>query len=500
MENGLSKKFLNSKSSKKNSIKMFFNSVNFLIFFLLVFSVYWFLLKKNLKAQNVFLLISSYAFYAFWDYRFVFLLVFSTWLDYYTGVKVENSESKPQRKMWLFISFFINLGFLGFFKYYNFFIDSFSSVLSSLGVQPNIWTLKIILPVGISFYTFHGLSYVFDIYNKKIKATRDVVDYSLFVSFFPLLVAGPIERATHLLPQIIKPRIFDYQKAIAGTRQILWGIFKKVVIADNCAPFVNDIFSTYQTQPGSILILGLVLFAFQIYGDFSGYSDVALGVSRLLGFELLKNFNFPYFSKSISELWRKWHMSLSTWTNDYIFLPIIKTKTKWGRWGIIYGLVCTFTILGLWHGANWTFVAFGLYNGLIVAFEYFFQKQIRQKNKFIASPYITGFTGWAATFGLWLGGMLLFRSKSLSQAAGFIANIFQGPFFPPSLSVFLGYKYVFIFIAFLMVIEWLNRNNDFGFDIIWIKNPVIRWALYYVILLIILRYPGTHQDFIYFQF
>jgi alginate O-acetyltransferase complex protein AlgI len=479
---------------------MLFNSVSFFIFFVVVFLTYWVVLKKNLMGQNTFLLIASYFFYGCWDYRFLFLLAFSTWLDYFTGIKIHDAPQKNEKKIWLLASVIINLGFLGLFKYYNFFIGSFESVISLLGFTSHNWTLNIILPVGISFYTFHGLSYVYDIYNNKIKPNRNVIDYSLFVSFFPLLVAGPIERATHLLPQVVKPRVFDYQKAVDGSRQILWGFFKKVVIADNCAPLVNQIFNNYETQSGSFLILGVVLFAFQLYGDFSGYSDISIGVSRLLGFDLIKNFNFPYFAKSMSELWRRWHMSLSTWTNDYIFLPLIKNKGKWGRKGIVYGLVSTFLILGLWHGANWTFICFGLWHGLIVATEYYFQKYIKKIHKAINNKRLTGFFGWFITIILWLVGCIFFRSQTIGQSFQYLSAIVSHPFLPASLATFLNYKYVFFFAGCLLGVEWFNRNRDFGFDIKSISIRPIRWAIYYLLIFLMLRYAGNQQEFIYFQF
>ncbi|MFM7175927.1 MAG: MBOAT family O-acyltransferase, partial [Bacteroidota bacterium] len=301
---------------------MLFNSISFAIFLPIVFFLYWFATKRDLRIQNILLLVASYFFYACWDWRFMFLLVFSTFLDYYTGIRIHESNSPSKKKTWLWISILINLGFLGVFKYYNFFVDSFADALALLGVQTNTTTLQVILPVGISFYTFHGLSYVFDLYKDRIKPERNFIDYSVFVSFFPLLVAGPIERATHLLPQIRQQREFDYAKAVDGLRQILWGLFKKVVIADNCAEFANMIFDSSASYNGSTHVLGALFFTFQIYCDFSGYSDIALGTARLFGIELLRNFAFPYFSRDIAEFWRRWHISLSSWFKDYLYIPL----------------------------------------------------------------------------------------------------------------------------------------------------------------------------------
>src|SRR5690606_15532969 len=301
---------------------MLFNSIDFAVFLPIVFILYWFVTNKNHKNQNVLLLVASYFFYACWDWRFLFLLMFSTFLDYFTGLKMQSANNQKQKRFWFWLSIIVNLGFLGIFKYYNFFAESFATAISQFGLQANPWTLKVILPVGISFYTFHGLSYVIDIYKDKIKAEKNVVDYAVFVSFFPLLVAGPIERATHLLPQIKKRRTFDYTKAVDGLRQILWGLFKKIVIADNCAEFANQIFNHSADQSASTLLFGAIFFTFQIYGDFSGYSDIAIGTARLFGIDLLRNFAFPYFSRDIAEFWRRWHISLSSWFKDYLYIPL----------------------------------------------------------------------------------------------------------------------------------------------------------------------------------
>lgn len=343
---------------------MLFNSISFAIFLPIVFFLYWFMTNKNLKLQNLLLLVASYYFYACWDWRFMFLLMFSTFLDYYTGLKIEESKNQNLRKLWLWLSVGINLGFLGFFKYYNFFAENFAEMLQNFGLQVNPWTLKVILPVGISFYTFHGLSYVLDIYFKRIKAERNFVEYAVFVSFFPLLVAGPIERATHLLPQIKVKREFSYEKAVDGMRQILWGLFKKMVIADNCAVFANQIFANSATASGSELVLGALFFTFQIYGDFSGYSDIALGTARFFGIDLLRNFAFPYFSRDIAEFWRRWHISLSSWFRDYLYIPL--GGSKGGNWMRIRNTFAIFLVSGFWHGANWTFIIWGFLNALFI--------------------------------------------------------------------------------------------------------------------------------------
>ena len=329
---------------------MLFNSVAFAIFLPIVFILYWILANKGHKIQNLLLLAASLYFYASWDWRFLLLLITSIILGYFSGALINNSVNERQRKFWLWTSILFNLGFLGFFKYFNFFAESFSDALGLLGINAGVSTLNIILPVGISFYTFHGLSYIIDIYNRKIQPERNFINYSLFVSYFPLLVAGPIERATHLLPQIDKARAFDYSNAANGLRQILWGLFKKIVIADNCAQYANIIFNNHQDHSGSTLLIGALLFTFQIYGDFSGYSDIALGVSRLFGIELLRNFAYPYFSRDIAEFWRRWHISLSSWFRDYVYIPL--GGSRGGIWMKIRNTFAIFLLSGFWHGAN----------------------------------------------------------------------------------------------------------------------------------------------------
>lgn len=304
------------------------------------------------------LLVASYYFYACWDWRFLFLLLFSTLLDYVAAIKIARASTAREKRLWFWLSIGINLGFLGVFKYYNFFITSFVSFINQLGFEAHPATLQIILPVGISFYTFHGLSYVIDVYNQKGAAEKNIIDYGLFVSFFPLLVAGPIERASHLLPQLKKQRYFTYEKAIDGMQQILWGLFKKIVIADNCAVIVNEIFNHSDQYSGSTLVIGALLFAFQIYGDFSGYSDIALGTARLLGIELLRNFSYPYFSRDIAEFWRRWHISLSTWFRDYLYIPL--GGSQGSKITTIRNTFIIFLVSGFWHGANVTFCHLGI--------------------------------------------------------------------------------------------------------------------------------------------
>lgn len=478
---------------------MLFNSISFAIFFPIVFILYWFVFKKNYKYQNFLLLVASYYFYACWDWRFMFLLIFSTVLDYFSGLMIENSKTQSLRKLWLWLSVGINLGFLGFFKYYNFFIESFAQLFEDLGLHINIWTLNIILPVGISFYTFHGLSYVLDIYNGKIKAEKNFVDYSVFVSFFPLLVAGPIERATHLLPQIQKERKFDYTKAIDGLRQILWGLFKKVVIADNCAEYANMIFNDSAHQSGSNLVMGALFFTVQIYCDFSGYSDIALGTARLLGIELLKNFSFPYFSRDIAEFWRRWHISLSSWFRDYLYIPL--GGSRGGTWMKVRNTFIIFLVSGFWHGANWTFIFWGFLNAL-----YFMPLLLTNKNRnnmeVVAMgsllPTIKDAFKIFLTFSLTVFAWIFFRAENMHHAFSYINGIFTKSLFtfPTIFPVSIIALTVFFFI-----IEWLGRENHYAIETFGFKFPkFFRIAFYYLVIILIFLFMGKEQEFIYFQF
>lgn len=342
---------------------MLFNSLDFAVFLPVVFVLYWLIFKRSLKFQNVLLLVVSYIFYAWWDYRFLALIAISTLVDYWVGMALGKQQNKRKRRYLLIFSFIVNLGFLGFFKYYNFFINSWVDAWQNLGIQLEINTLNIILPVGISFYTFQTLSYTIDVYRKRIEPTHQFIEFAAFVSFFPQLVAGPIERASQLLPQFSKSRQFNNEMALSGFYLIIWGLFKKVVIADNCAFFVNQIFDGSSGYSSIELFLGAVLFGFQIYGDFSGYSDIAIGVARLFGFKLMTNFSFPYFSRDIAEFWRRWHISLSTWFRDYLYIPLGGSRGH--RWHQLRNVMIVFLVSGFWHGANWTFIMWGLVHALL---------------------------------------------------------------------------------------------------------------------------------------
>lgn len=485
---------------------MLFNSLNFALFLPVVFILYWFVTNKSLKAQNILLLLASYFFYSCWDWRFLFLLAFSTLLDFYSGLAIHQNSNDRIRKIWLIASVGINLGFLAVFKYYNFFADSLADGLREVGINANFSSLQVILPVGISFYTFHGLSYVFDIYNRKITPTTNFVQYSLFVSFFPLLVAGPIERATHLLPQVEKPRSFKYEKAVDGLRQILWGLFKKIVIADSCAEYANLIFNNSADYSGSALVLGAVLFTFQIYGDFSGYSDMALGTARLFGFELLKNFNFPYFSRDIAEFWRRWHISLSTWFKDYLYIPL--GGSKGGNWMRIRNTFIIFLVSGFWHGANWTFIVWGGLNALFIMPSIIF-KTNRNNLDIVAQgklfPSLRELWLMCSTFVLTVFAWIFFRAESMKHAFSFIGGIFTKDLFTVP---FLKYPelrptiIVLLLIVPFMLIEWSGRENNYAVEKIGFSRPrIVRWSFYAFIIFITGMYMQTKEtEFIYFQF
>jgi alginate O-acetyltransferase complex protein AlgI len=476
-----------------------FNSFSYAIFAPIVFLLYWFVCQKSLKAQNVLLLVASYFFYSCWDARFLLLLIFSTVLDYFLGLQLEKTTNSSVRKFWFYASIGINLSLLGVLKYFNFFAASFQTLLLKIGFSVDIFTLNIILPIWISFYTFHGLSYVIDVFKKRIPAERNFVQYAVFVSYFPLLVAGPIERATHLLPQIKVKRTFNYEQAISGLYQILWGLFKKVVIADNCARFANEIFNNPESYNGSTLVVGALFFTFQIYGDFSGYSDIALGTSRLFGIELLKNFAFPYFSRDIAEFWRCWHISLSSWFKDYLYIPL--GGSKGGKLMQIRNTFIIFLVSGFWHGANWTFLIWGFLNALyflplLLTNQNRTNLDLVAKNKWL--PNFKEIAQMGTTFGLTVFAWIFFRSDSVSSAFAYIKGIFTKSLFSfPEVRP----SFLFVLLVFFMIIEWIGREGDFALDHFRkVGNRIFHWSFVLLILILLFIFGKEEQQFIYFQF
>ena len=477
---------------------MLFNSFEYLLFLPTVFLLYWFVFNKHIKLQNLLLLAVSYVFYGWWDWRFLSLIVFSSIIDFYCGIYINKSKSEQLKKRWLILSMLVNLGFLGVFKYFNFFSKSLEEALHSVGYQIDTLTLNIILPVGISFYTFQTMSYTIDVYRNKLKPTKDSVAFFAFVSFFPQLVAGPIERATNLLPQFYKKRTLDYNQATDGLRQILWGLFKKIVIADNCAIIVNQIFDNYTDYNASTLIIGAIFFAFHIYGDFSGYSVIAIGTSRLFGFNLMQNFAFPYFSRDIAEFWRRWHISLSTWFRDYVYIPL-----GGSRGGISMKIRNTFIIFivsGFWHGANWTFIIWGALNAVYFLPLLLLNKNRTNTNVVAENKTIIGFKELfqvILTFGLTTMAWIFFRAPNITYAIDYISKIFnKSAFHAPQVTL-----KPFVFIIILIIIEWLQRDKKhaLAFSDSKISKP-LRWVLYYTLIIIIFWFGAEKQEFIYFQF
>lgn len=484
---------------------MFFNSIDFAIFLPLVFILYWFVFNKNLKFQNFLIVAASYVFYGWWDWRFLSLILFSTLVDYAVGVQLSKETNVKKRKLLLYTSLLVNLGFLGFFKYYNFFLDNFISAFSFFGNDIHSNSLNIILPVGISFYTFQTLSYSIDVYRGKLKPTKDFISFAAFVSFFPQLVAGPIERATNLLPQFYEKRKFDYHLAVDGLRQILWGLFKKVVIADNCAIYANQIFNNSDDYNGSTLVLGAIFFTFQIYGDFSGYSDIAIGTSRLFGFNLKKNFASPYFSRDIAEFWRRWHISLSTWFRDYLYIPL--GGSRGGTWMKVRNTFIIFIVSGFWHGANWTFIVWGALNAI-----YFLPLLLLKKNRVNTDtvaqgkylPTMKEFINMVITFSLTVLAWVFFRAENIGHAWRYLSEIFSYSFFTLPYYAGIGLAVSTIIIIFIfVVIEWVGRENEYAIEKFGIKRSrLFRWLFYVIIILSIYLFGNFSVDleFIYFQF
>ncbi len=537
---------------------MLFNSFEFLLFLPIVFLLYWFVFGSyapkwlrwlsNLKMQNFFIVVVSYVFYGWWDWWFLLLIALTSFCSWGSGVLLapqppkggvshanegdEAMRSSLQRKIILWANIILNLGILGFFKYFNFFVQSFVDAFAGLGITLHATTLHIILPVGISFYTFQALSYSIDVYKGKIEATRDIVAFFAFVSFFPQLVAGPIERATNLLPQFQKPRTFDYDKAVDGCRQMLWGFFKKIVIADNCAVYVNQVFENYQDQTGSTLLLAAIFFTFQIYGDFSGYSDIAIGCARLFGINLMRNFNFPYFSRDIAEFWRRWHISLTTWFRDYIYIPLGGSRTTKAK--VIRNTFIIFLVSGFWHGANWTFIAWGAYHALLFLPLILLGKNRKYTNvvasegdvpmarlykhgttethmkgvstsesnvKLRLFPSIREIGKMLFTFGLVVIGWIIFRIESITDFIPYLKGMWQWGTLKASYRFFIqeGLCPTSWLISLMLLIEWFNRDKQHALQRL-PKQRIVRWGYYILLVIVMIVSLKPAQTFIYFQF
>ena len=485
---------------------MLFNSIEYLLFLPIVFAVYWAIgyarINDSLKLrlQNAFVVIASYVFYGWWDWRFLFLIAITSICSYASGILLERYEGR-RKWQWMvsFANITLNLLILGVFKYYNFFMESFEGLFRSIGYQIDWVTLDVILPVGISFYTFQALSYTIDVYKKKLPATHDIVEFFAYICFFPQLVAGPIERATNLLPQFQHSRTFNYDRAVDGGKQILWGFVKKILIADRCAIIVDFYWNQYQDLPGLTLFILGVLFTFQIYCDFSGYSDIAIGCAKLFGIQLTKNFDNPYFSRSIPEFWRRWHISLMTWFRDYIYIPLGGSRCS--KWKVIRNVFIVWGVSGLWHGADWTFVCWGLFHATLLSF--YIILGINSKYKHIVAfghylPNIREAVQMIVTFFFVVIGWIIFRSDSMSQAAGFLQSICTNKFFDPS--ALYGLKELILCFAFL-TIEWWQRDKPFVLLMQGVKSKFVKWAI--CIGIAVFSYffmADSISKFIYFQF
>ena len=479
---------------------MLFNSLEFLIFLPIVFLLYWHVFKP-LRWQNFFVVVASYVFYGWWNWRFLLLILFTSLCSFASGILLQRfDESKKWRKVISGTNIAINIAILGVVKYYDFFASQLVEAFSGLGIQLNLTSLNIILPVGISFYTFQALSYTVDIYRRKLEPTRDVIAFLAFISFFPQLVAGPIERATNLLPQFLKPRKFDYALAVDGMRQILWGLFKKMVVADTCATACNEIFADYATKSGGELIVGALFFTFQIYGDFSGYSDIAIGTAKLFGVRLMRNFNVPYFSRDIAEFWRRWHISLNTWFVDYVYIPLGGSRN--GKWKTVRNTLIIFGLSGLWHGANWTYIVWGFYHAFLFIPLFLFGLNHKRKDVVAAQSWHPSWKEalqMLTTFCFVVIGWLIFGAENIGQAWGYISRMFcefDGTF-PKHGNTPL------IYCGIVLLVEWMQRKKEHAFQIphrsLFAYRPV-RWIFYFAVFVCTYFFMGNQSTFIYFQF
>ena len=480
--------------------------------------------KGQLLWQNLLIVVASYIFYGWWDWRFLILIAITTLLSFLSGIGIEKAPTQCGKKAVMIANIIVNLGILGVYKYYDFFATQFAELF---GIQSDFLLLHLILPVGISFYTFQALSYSIDVYRKQIEPTHDIVAFTAFLSFFPQLVAGPIERATNLLPQFQRKRHFDYTQAVDGMRQILWGLFKKIVVADNCAVYVDQVFGDIGAHSGSTLLLAAVLFTFQIYGDFSGYSDIAIGTAKLFGIKLMRNFNVPYFSRDIAEFWRRWHISLTTWFRDYVYIPLggsrpevparlkDKGERREARYTKVIAIRNTFIIFllsGLWHGANWTFVLWGAYHALLFVPLLLMNKNRRYRDTVATITMEDGTvkTKWLPslkemgqmllTFALAVMGWIIFRAESIGQIWDYCSSIHVDLITIPYLVGRHVYIPAFIGIILLVLIEWFGRNQSHGLEMIKKCNQFTRVLVYAVLIFLLFTLGGQAGNFIYFQF
>ena len=477
---------------------MLFNSLEFAVFLPVVFLLYWFVFNRSVKWQNLFVVVASYVFYGWWDWRFLILIAFTSAFSFCCGLWIDKYRGTPRKtRLFSALNIVVNLLILGVFKYYDFFATSFADAF--LGGNTDGLLLKLVLPVGISFYTFKALSYGIDVYRGKLEPTRDIVQYFAYVGFFPQLLAGPIERPANLLPQLANLRSFDYGTSVDGMRQILWGLFKKVVVADGCAVFVDSVFPSYQSQSGSTLLLAAILYTFQIYGDFSGYSDMAIGTGKLFGFTTMQNFKTPYFSRNIAEFWRRWHISLTTWFRDYVYIPLGGSRCSKAK--IVRNTFVIFLLSGLWHGANWTFIAWGAYHALLFLPLILLGKNRKYKDVVAQDrllPSLRECGQMLLTFLLVVVGWIIFRAESIEQAYSYLFRMSSHSLFDrPDASGITGLS---LAIAIMLLMEWCQRKRPHAFDLSYLHQPVVRCALDVAVILLIIVLGGPSENFIYFQF
>jgi alginate O-acetyltransferase complex protein AlgI len=478
---------------------MLFNSIDFAVFLPIVFLLYWFVANRSLRIQNLFVTIVSYIFYGWWDVRFLTLIIFSSLLDFFLAVQIDSAKDSDKKKRLLRISLCTNLGILGFFKYFNFFAESFADAFTFLGAEFSPTSLNVALPVGISFYTLQTLGYTIDVYRGQLSATRDPIAFAAFVSFFPQLVAGPIERAGNLLPQFFHARVFDYSRAVGGMRQILWGLFTKVVIADNCAVIANAAFNNTDAYSGSSLVAGAIFFTLQVYCDFSGYSNIAIGTAHLFGFQLMRNFAFPYFSRDIAEFWRRWHISLSTWFRDYVYIPLGGSRCD--RLRSVRNVFVVFLLSGFWHGANWTFIAWGALNAAYFLPLLLLNVNRRNTDTVAAGrrfPKASEMLAMTWTFSMCTFAWIFFRAQSIGHASLYIRKMFTGPLL--QVPEIVDIRTSALAVVFLLL-EWSGREKEYAIADLGLTWPrSVRWAMYYGLCTAIAVWAGKQQEFIYFQF
>ena len=482
---------------------MVFNSIPFLLFFVTVFFVYWFPLRRNNKAQNVFLLLASYFFYGYADWKMLPLLVVATIVFFFLGRWISRAESKKQASWLTALGVMLGVGLLLYFKYLDFFIVSFSHLFERMGLHTNWHTFNIIMPLGISFFTFKLISYVVEIHRGKMEPTKSFVDFAAYIAFFPCILSGPIDRP-QFIKQLQDKREFDYDMAVDGMRQILWGLFKKVVVADNCAVYVDSVWTDIAGQSGSTLALSAVLYSFQMYADFSGYSDMAIGIGKLLGFKITRNFNNPFFALNVADYWRRWHISLTSWLTDYVFTPLNIRFRDWGKMGIILAIIINMVVVGLWHGANWTFAVFGLYHGLLfvpLILSGAFMKKAKLKTNKFGLPVLKDFGRMLLTFMLVTVGLVIFRAESIGQAWEYLCGIFGNSLFSiPWLKDQIYYIPQSLFIFIMLITEWVQRKEQHGLVLNAIHSKWLRYIIYAFLLLMMIWVGGQAETYIYFQF